>query len=246
MNSIFKSINMEFSNIKLRSTLFPLIEISIDETWIANISNSIKELGLVSSVRNTFKVEFNSETATPEIKSAFFLEFKRLDNSFKITLMPNRFDIEKEITDLSLSSPLEDFSNEVNSIWKLISEIVPKFSRAALGATFATTLSSEEQSAITNQYQAIKPDSKPSEYIKRIVFPETYTFESESCNVNEVIETSTQDISAADPSLNFGFDFNTHPSESSEIISKHFSSFMIQAAKKLSAIAEKENISKIL
>lgn len=160
--------------------------------------------------------------------------------------MPNRFDIEKEITDLSLSSPLEDFSNEVNSIWELISGIVPKFSRAALGATFATTLSSEEQSAITNQYKAIKPDSKPSEYIKRIVFPETYTFESDSCNVNEVIETSTPDISAADPSLNFGFDFNTHPSSSSEIISRHFPSFMIQAAKRLSAITEKDNISKIL
>lgn len=242
---------MDFQNIKFRATLFTDKDIVMDEQWFAYANKLMAKFNLVPSVGSVFKVAPSADGGVPSIVNSYFIEFKKLDNSFRVSLMPNRFDVEKQINSPSIVSPIMDFVKEAIEIYNSISSLQKSFSRVALAVNIDLDLSDGERKAIISELSrnsSSDPYSFPSEFFKRIVFKSDYKFEDSGYTsiMNEVFELASPNISDAVSPFAVGFDFNSAESNSVNDISKFYQDILFTSAENIIKRAEVPHISKLI
>lgn len=241
---------MDFQNIKFRATLFTDKDIVMDEQWFADANKLMAKFNLVPSVGSAFKIAPNADGGLPVIVNSYFIEFKKLDNSFRVSLMPNRFDVEKLVSYPSVVSPLKDFINETTEIFKNITTLQNTFSRVALAMNVDLSVSNEERKDITKVFipSDIISSTSPSELFKRVVMKTDYKSDKDEilASMNEVFEFGSTDILREDLPVSIGFDFNSVEDNSPEKISLSYESVLKIAAENIAKYSESTTLSKLI
>lgn len=242
---------MDFQNLKFRATLFTDNDIAMDEQWFAEANKLMAKFNLVPSVGSAFKIVPSVDGGVPSFINSYFIEFKKLDNSFRVSFMPNRFDVEKQISSPSIASPMLDFVKEAIDIFDGVSSLQNTFSRVALAVNIDLSISGKERESIVTKLMKASfsgQSSYPSELFKRMVFKIDYKFDNDSyaSAMNEVFEVSSPNISNADSPLAIGFDFNSTEKNSVDEISDHYKDILYASAENIVKHAEVSCISKMI
>lgn len=239
---------MEFTSITFRSTLFPQNPIQMDEKWIARLNSIMSKFELVPSVGTTYNISMEQPGGNPKFDQLHFINFKKFDDSFKITFLPDRFDIEKKVSSISMLDPIGDFLKNVEEIWSSIKCLELTYCRVALALIAEMKISNEERDDIITKMTQRGDGLTPTELSKRIVYKTDYNTECPAniIKTNEVQEFGCDNISDNDSLLKIGLDYNSSMDNNTEIISRQYIHFLTEAARRITTIMDAGNIRNIL
>lgn len=239
---------MEFNSITFRSTLFPQSPIQMDEKWIAKLNSIMSIFELVPSVGTTYNISMEQPGGNPKFDQQYFINFKKFDDSFKITFLPDRFDIEKKVSSISISAPISEFLKNAEEIWSAIKCLELRYCRVALALIAEIKISDAERGDIITKLAKKHYGHTATELSQRIVYKTNYNTESPAdvIRTNEVQEFGCDNISANDSFMKIGLDYNSSMDNNPEIISSLYMKFLTEAGRRITTIMDAGNIRNLL
>lgn len=186
---------MEAEVINHRATLFVGAPISIDEHTLPKFVEAFNGLGLLPSVNKGLGLKFTPQGVVQE--NVISLDMKYLDDTLKVSIVPNRFDIICTNKNETMDAFLKKVENIIAAIPKVYSD---SFTRLALCSTVFFNI---DISSLDKVYEKVFniQDEYPVEWQIRKVLRSTIESKNKTLTVNNVytLSRNIMQIGTEDP-----------------------------------------------
>lgn len=199
---------METKILNRRATLFLNTPMIYNDQTLPDYIQSVAELKLIPSLNKGLGVKIAPDgSVIPE--QMISLDLKNIEDSFKVTLGIDRFDIVSSLNDNSLDCFLQKVKEVINALNKIYSG---KYNRLALGSVCIFYITPEKMNLLYNKMVNTESEEQPVEWSIRKVIRTTIENEKYKLVINNVYTISRriviEDGSNAD-SIVLEHDINT-------------------------------------
>ena len=181
---------MEAKILNRRVTLFTSIPMVYNEQTIHDYIQKLSSLKLIPSLNKGFGLKVGSDgSVIPE--QMISLDLKNLEDTFKVTLGPDRFDIISALED----EKLEDFLLKTDNVKKSLSAIYTnEYNRIALGLIAFIPASSEIMDEVYKKLFNLNKEECPVEWSIRRVIRSKINNDKHEITINNVYTFSRKII----------------------------------------------------
>lgn len=181
---------MEAKILNRRVTLFTSIPMVYNEQTIHDYIQKLSSLKLIPSLNKGLGLKVGSDgSVIPE--QMISLDFKNLEDTFKVTLGPDRFDIISALED----EKLEDFLLKTDNVKKSLSAIYTnEYNRIALGLIAFIPASSEIMDEVYKKLFNLNKEECPVEWSIRRVIRSKINNDKHEITINNVYTFSRKII----------------------------------------------------
>lgn len=211
---------MDFKKISYRVTLFQTPQDPLSQDFIVQFFIPFAQLRYMPSVNKGTAVKVLPDGQF-QVSEAWSADFKKDDNSTKVTLTADRIDIINE-TNMSWDA----FIKNAYEVMEVVSKFFNTYNRIAVGTTFD---SQKNESLEKDLYDLLfKNEFNPNmvEWSSRVVERKTITHDNSSIDINNVTTVTALN----EPKIiNIDFDFNTVVGSNVEFVQKLRNKFIEEA-----------------
>lgn len=157
---------METKILNRRATLFINTPMIYNDKTLPDYIQSVAELKLIPSLNKGLGVKIAPDgSVIPE--QMISLDLKNIEDSFKVTLGIDRFDIVSSLNDNSLNCFLEKVKEVINALTKIYSG---KYNRLALGSVCVFYITPEKMNLLYNKMVNTESEEQPVEWsIRKVI-----------------------------------------------------------------------------
>lgn len=177
---------METKILNRRVTLFLNTPMIYNDQTLPDYIQSVAELKLIPSLNKGLGVKIAPDgSVIPE--QMISLDLKNIEDSFKVTLGIDRFDIVSSLNDNSLDCFLQKVKEVINALNKIYSG---KYNRLALGSVCIFYITPEKMNLLYNKMVNTESEEQPVEWSIRKVIRTTIENEKYKLVINNVYTIS--------------------------------------------------------
>lgn len=177
---------METKILNRRATLFLNTPMIYNDQTLPDYIQSVAELKLIPSLNKGLGVKIAPDgSVIPE--QMISLDLKNIEDSFKVTLGIDRFDIVSSLNDNSLDCFLQKVKEVINALNKIYSG---KYNRLALGSVCIFYITPEKMNLLYNKMVNTESEEQPVEWSIRKVIRTTIENEKYKLVINNVYTIS--------------------------------------------------------
>ena len=177
---------METKILNRRATLFLNTPMIYNDQTLPDYIQSVAELKLIPSLNKGLGVKIAPDgSVIPE--QMISLDLKNIEDSFKVTLGIDRFDIVSSLNDNSLDCFLQKVKEVINALNKIYSG---KYNRLALGSVCIFYITPEKMNLLYNKMVNTESEELPVEWSIRKVIRTTIENEKYKLVINNVYTIS--------------------------------------------------------
>lgn len=177
---------METKILNRRATLFINTPMIYNDQTLPDYIQSVAELKLIPSLNKGLGVKIAPDgSVIPE--QMISLDLKNIEDSFKVTLGIDRFDIVSSLNDNSLDCFLQKVKEVINALTKIYSG---KYNRLALGSVCVFYITPEKMNLLYNKMVNTESEEQPVEWSIRKVIRTTIENEKYKLVINNVYTIS--------------------------------------------------------
>ena len=177
---------METKILNRRATLFLNTPMIYNDQTLPDYIQSVAELKLIPSLNKGLGVKIAPDgSVIPE--QMISLDLKNIEDSFKVTLGIDRFDIVSSLNDNSLDCFLQKVKEVINALTKIYSG---KYNRLALGSVCVFYITPEKMNLLYNKMVNTESEEQPVEWSIRKVIRTTIENEKYKLVINNVYTIS--------------------------------------------------------
>ena len=177
---------METKILNRRATLFINTPMIYNDQTLPDYIQSVAELKLIPSLNKGLGVKIAPDgSVIPE--QMISLDLKNIEDSFKVTLGIDRFDIVSSLNDNSLDCFLQKVKEVINALNKIYSG---KYNRLALGSVCIFYITPEKMNLLYNKMVNTESEEQPVEWSIRKVIRTTIENEKYKLVINNVYTIS--------------------------------------------------------
>lgn len=229
---------METKILNRRVTLFTNVPMVYNDQTLPHYIQATAELKLIPSLNKGLGVKIGPDgSVTPE--QMISLDLKNLEDSFKITLGPDRFDIISTLNNEDLDTFVSKAHNARNILNKIYNS---GYNRIALGSTILFYATPEQMDKLYNKLVQTEEEEQPVEWSVRKVIRTKIGEERDVLTINNVYTISRrivfEDGSNADAVV-LEHDINTLAGSDIAAISSLLENFMLKATETISESVSK-------
>lgn len=157
---------METKILNRRATLFINTPMIYNDQTLPDYIQSVAELKLIPSLNKGLGVKIAPDgSVIPE--QMISLDLKNIEDSFKVTLGIDRFDIVSSLNDNSLDCFLQKVKEVINALTKIYSG---KYNRLALGSVCVFYITPEKMNLLYNKMVNTESEEQPVEWsIRKVI-----------------------------------------------------------------------------
>ena len=157
---------METKILNRRATLFLNTPMIYNDQTLPDYIQSVAELKLIPSLNKGLGVKIAPDgSVIPE--QMISLDLKNIEDSFKVTLGIDRFDIVSSLNDNSLDCFLQKVKEVINALTKIYSG---KYNRLALGSVCVFYITPEKMNLLYNKMVNTESEEQPVEWsIRKVI-----------------------------------------------------------------------------
>lgn len=157
---------METKILNRRATLFINTPMIYNDQTLPDYIQSVAELKLIPSLNKGLGVKIAPDgSVIPE--QMISLDLKNIEDSFKVTLGIDRFDIVSSLNDNSLDCFLQKVKEVINALNKIYSG---KYNRLALGSVCVFYITPEKMNLLYNKMVNTESEEQPVEWsIRKVI-----------------------------------------------------------------------------
>lgn len=157
---------METKILNRRATLFINTPMIYNDQTLPDYIQSVADLKLIPSLNKGLGVKIAPDgSVIPE--QMISLDLKNIEDSFKVTLGIDRFDIVSSLNDNSLDCFLQKVKEVINALTKIYSG---KYNRLALGSVCVFYITPEKMNLLYNKMVNTESEEQPVEWsIRKVI-----------------------------------------------------------------------------
>lgn len=211
---------MDFKKISYRVTLFQTPQDPLSQDFIVQFFIPFAKLRYMPSVNKGTAVKILPDGQF-QVSEAWSADFKKDDNSTKVTITADRIDIINE-TDMSWDA----FIKNAYEVMVIVSEFFNTYNRIAVGTTFESQKNENLEKDLYNLLFKNAFNPNMVEWSSRVVERKTITYGTSSIDINNVTTVTALN----EPKIiNIDFDFNTVVGSNAESVLKLRNKFIEEA-----------------